>query len=53
MMTQTVHDFPLFGSKPSDEVEILEGGVFHVDEVVGNAGYWEHEVAADEGEGVR
>ena len=50
MMTETVHNFPLFGSKPSDEIEILEGGVFHVDKVVGNAGDWEHEVTADEGD---
>lgn len=42
MMAETVHDFPLFGGESGYQIKVLERGVFHVDEVVGDTGDGEH-----------
>ena len=52
MVTETVHDFPLFWGETSYEVKVLERRVFHVDKIVGDSSYWEHEVTAEQAESV-
>ncbi len=52
MVTEAVHDFPLFWGEASYEVKVLERRVFHVDKIVGDSSYWEHEVTAEQAESV-